>query len=121
MANLGNAWHMPGSPEPPRQAGMRDPVCAIAPGTAVTIFSGNQFAGQGGTLATSCKTAVAFSSSEALTQTGRRCRSSSRVQSATTSTMRRRFRRARSRLAIPSSTTSESLTATTTRHSSLAA
>jgi hypothetical protein len=48
MANLGNAWHIPGNSEPPGQAGMRDPVCAIARETAVTIFSGNQFTGQGG-------------------------------------------------------------------------
>jgi len=48
MANLGNAWHIPGNPEPRGRAGMRDPVGAIVPGTAVTIFSGNQFQGPGG-------------------------------------------------------------------------
>jgi galactose oxidase len=47
MANLGNAWHIPGSPEPPGRAGMRDPVGGIFAGTAVTIFSGNQFRGAG--------------------------------------------------------------------------
>lgn len=45
MANLGNAWHIPGNPEP--RAGMRDPVGAIVPGTEITIFSGNQFQGDG--------------------------------------------------------------------------
>jgi len=47
MANLGNAWHIPGNPEPPGRAGMRDPVGGIVPGMAVTIFSGNQFQGGG--------------------------------------------------------------------------
>ena len=47
MANLGNAWHIPGNPEPRGRAGMRDPVGEIVPGTAVTIFSGNQFQGPG--------------------------------------------------------------------------
>jgi galactose oxidase len=47
MANLGNAWHIPGDPEPHGHAGMRDPVGAIVPGTAVTILSGNQFQGAG--------------------------------------------------------------------------
>jgi galactose oxidase len=47
MANLGNAWHIPDNPEPRGRAGMRDPVGAIVPGTAVTIFSGNQFQGSG--------------------------------------------------------------------------
>ena len=47
MANLGNAWHIPGNLEPPGRAGMRDPVGEIVPGTAVTIFSGNQFQGTG--------------------------------------------------------------------------
>ncbi len=48
MANLGNAWHVPGSPEPRGRAGMRVPVGAIVPGTTITIFSGNQFQGAGG-------------------------------------------------------------------------
>jgi hypothetical protein len=48
MANLGNAWHIPDNPEPRGRAGMRDPVGAIVPGTAVTIFSGNRFRGPGG-------------------------------------------------------------------------
>jgi hypothetical protein len=54
MANLGNAWHIPGSPEPqkapgsPARAGTSDPVGALVPGTAITIFSGNQFQGAGG-------------------------------------------------------------------------
>jgi galactose oxidase len=47
MANLGNAWHLPSSPEPRGRAGMRDPVGAIVPGMAVTIFNGNQFQGDG--------------------------------------------------------------------------
>ncbi len=47
MVNLGNAWHIPGNPEPAGRAGMRDPVDAIDPATAVTIFSGNQFQGAG--------------------------------------------------------------------------
>ena len=48
MANLGNAWHIPNNPEPRGQAGMRDPVGAIVPGTAITIITGNQFQGGGG-------------------------------------------------------------------------
>jgi hypothetical protein len=47
MANLGNAWHIPGNPEPAGRAGMRNPVGAIVPGTAVTIITGNQFRGAG--------------------------------------------------------------------------
>ena len=47
MPNLGNVWHIPGNPEPRGRAGMRDPVGAIVPGTAITIFSGNQFQGDG--------------------------------------------------------------------------
>src|ERR1043166_2013469 len=47
MATLGNTWHIPGNPEPPGQTAMRDPVGGIFPGTAVTIFSGNQFRGAG--------------------------------------------------------------------------
>lgn len=47
MANLGNAWHIPANPEPRGRAGMRDPVGAIVPGTAVTILTGNQFQGGG--------------------------------------------------------------------------
>ena len=47
MANLGNAWHLPGSPEPRGNAGMRDPVFPTDPGPAVTVFSGNQFQGGG--------------------------------------------------------------------------
>ena len=46
MADLGNAWHIPGGPEPPGTT-MRDPVGGIFPGTAVTIVSGNQFQGAG--------------------------------------------------------------------------
>ena len=48
MANLGNAWHIPNNPEPRGRAGMREPVGAIVPGTAVTIITGNQFRGAGG-------------------------------------------------------------------------
>jgi galactose oxidase len=47
MANLGNTWHIPNNPEPRGWAGMRDPVGAIVPGTAVTIITGNQFQGGG--------------------------------------------------------------------------
>ena len=47
MANLGNAWHLPLSAEPRGRGGMRDPVGPIAPGMDVTIFSGNQFRGNG--------------------------------------------------------------------------
>ncbi len=47
MANLGNAWHLPGNPEPRGNAGMRDPVFPTDPGPAVTVFSGNQFQGSG--------------------------------------------------------------------------
>jgi len=48
MADLGNAWHIPGNPEPRGRGGMRDPVGGIFAGAAVTIFSGNQFRGAGG-------------------------------------------------------------------------
>ena len=48
MANLGNAWHIPGSPEPRGLTGMRHPIGAIVPGMAVTICSGNQYQGAGG-------------------------------------------------------------------------
>ena len=47
MANLGNAWHLPGNPEPRGNAGMRDPVFPTDPVPAVTVFSGNQFQGGG--------------------------------------------------------------------------
>src|SRR5688572_23393195 len=47
MANLGNAWHIPGSAEPRGFAGMRDPVGSIVPGTVLSIISGNQFQGAG--------------------------------------------------------------------------
>ncbi|MGY1616849.1 galactose oxidase-like domain-containing protein [Geodermatophilus sp. SYSU D00691] len=47
MANLGNAWHIPGAAEPRGFAGMRDPVGAIVPGAVLTIVSGNQFQGGG--------------------------------------------------------------------------
>jgi galactose oxidase len=47
MADLGNAWHLPGTAEPRGLAGMRDPVGAIVPGTELTIVSGNQFRGVG--------------------------------------------------------------------------
>jgi galactose oxidase len=47
MANLGNVWHIPDNPEPRGRAGMRDPIGAIVPGTAVTITTGNQFQGAG--------------------------------------------------------------------------
>jgi hypothetical protein len=47
MANLGNAWHLPGNPEPRGNAGMRDPVFPTDPVPLVTVFSGNQFQGGG--------------------------------------------------------------------------
>jgi galactose oxidase len=47
MPNLGNAWHIPNSPEPRGRGGMRDPIGALVPGMDVTIFSGNQFQGGG--------------------------------------------------------------------------
>src|SRR4051812_42318909 len=47
MANLGNAWHIPGSAEPRGFAGMRDPIGPIVPGAVVTIISGNQSQGGG--------------------------------------------------------------------------
>ncbi len=47
MVNLGNAWHLPGNPEPFGNAGMRDPVFPTDPVPSVTIFSGNQFQGGG--------------------------------------------------------------------------
>jgi alpha-D-xyloside xylohydrolase len=47
MADLGNAWHIPGHPEPPGRVAMRDPVGGIFAQTAVTVVSGNQFRGPG--------------------------------------------------------------------------
>jgi hypothetical protein len=47
MVNLGNAWHLPGNPEPLGSAGMRDPVFPTDPVPTVTIFSGNQYQGGG--------------------------------------------------------------------------
>ena len=49
MPDLGNVWHIPDSPEPRGLAGMRDPVGAIVPGTALRVVTGNQFQGTGGT------------------------------------------------------------------------
>jgi galactose oxidase len=48
MVNLGNAWHIPTNPQPRGRGGMRDPVGALVPGMAITIFSGNQDQGPGG-------------------------------------------------------------------------
>ena len=48
MANLGNAWHLPGNTEPRGNAGMRDPVFPTSPVPEVTIITGNQFTGIGG-------------------------------------------------------------------------
>src|SRR4051812_9399803 len=48
MGNLGNAWHLPMSAEPRGRGGMRDPIGSIAPGTVVTIISGNQYLGDAG-------------------------------------------------------------------------
>src|SRR3712207_414299 len=47
MADLGNAWHIPGSAGPRGFAGMRDPVGAIVPGAVLTVVSGSQFQGGG--------------------------------------------------------------------------
>jgi hypothetical protein len=47
LANLGNAWHLPGNPEPRGFAGMRHPGGAIVRGAGVTICTGNQFKGTG--------------------------------------------------------------------------
>jgi galactose oxidase len=47
MANLGNTWHIPASPELLGRGGMRDPAGALVADTAITIFSGNQFQGGG--------------------------------------------------------------------------
>src|SRR5689334_18311519 len=47
MPDLGNVWHIPDSPEPRGLAGMRDPVGAIVPGTALRVVTGNQFQGSG--------------------------------------------------------------------------
>ena len=44
---LGNAWHLPGNPEPRGNAGMRDPVFPTDPVPTVTVFNGNQFQGGG--------------------------------------------------------------------------
>lgn len=44
---LGNAWHLPGNPEPRGNAGMRDPVFPTDPVPTVTVYSGNQFQGGG--------------------------------------------------------------------------
>jgi galactose oxidase len=44
---LGNAWHFPGNPEPFGNAGMRDPVFPTDPVATVTVFSGNQYQGDG--------------------------------------------------------------------------
>ena len=43
MANLGNTWHIPNNPELHCISGMRDPIGAIVPETAVTVITGNQF------------------------------------------------------------------------------
>ena len=48
MVNLGNAWHIPTNPQPRGRGGMRDPIGALVPGMAITIFSGNQDQGPGG-------------------------------------------------------------------------
>src|SRR4051812_4120021 len=47
MPDLGNAWHLPASPEPRGRAGMRDPVFPTAPVASVSIVTGNQFQGGG--------------------------------------------------------------------------
>jgi galactose oxidase len=47
MANLGNAWHLPGNPEPRGHAGMRDPVFPTEPVSGVIVITGNQFQGGG--------------------------------------------------------------------------
>src|SRR5437588_5326012 len=48
MAHLGNVWHIPANPEPPGlREGMRDPVFPLDSTRAVTVWTGNQFAGVG--------------------------------------------------------------------------
>jgi hypothetical protein len=47
MARLGNVWHLLTNPEPPGRSGMRDPVFPTTPVEAVTIWTGNQWAGGG--------------------------------------------------------------------------
>ena len=49
MANIGNAWHIPRSPQPPGQSSMRFPLDAIEAAAAVTLSNGNQFKGPGTT------------------------------------------------------------------------
>jgi hypothetical protein len=49
MPFFGNAWHLPGSSEAPAGAGMREPLFPTDPATGVTIYSGNQFQGDGNT------------------------------------------------------------------------
>ena len=44
---LGNAWHLPGNPEPFGAAGMRDPIFPTDPVSAITVFSGSQYQGDG--------------------------------------------------------------------------
>ncbi len=45
--DTGNAWHIPRNAEPTGQPSMRRPLGGIEAGTAVTLFSGNQFQGPG--------------------------------------------------------------------------
>src|SRR5687768_14025228 len=48
VLDLGNAWHIPDNAEPPSDATMRSPLDRPAPASAIEIFSGNQFKGEGG-------------------------------------------------------------------------
>ncbi|MDT7753879.1 MAG: hypothetical protein QOD96_7541 [Pseudonocardiales bacterium] len=60
MASLGNAWHIPTSAQPYRRGGMRDPVGAVVPGTAIEIFVGNEFQGDRGADVDIASSAVHF-------------------------------------------------------------
>jgi alpha-D-xyloside xylohydrolase len=47
MANIGNAWHIPGNPQPPGQSSMRFPLEEIAANTTLLLCNGTQFEGPG--------------------------------------------------------------------------
>lgn len=96
MVNLGNAWHFPVNPEPRGRAGMRDPVGVLVPGTAITIFSGNQFQGAGNPRNQLEAGSTIFLSGPS-TRPGPHCRCCSTVPRGITSTTRRRSPQIRSR------------------------
>ena len=45
MAGIGNAWHIPNTPQPRGQASMRFPLDAIEGGTSVMLSNGHHFQG----------------------------------------------------------------------------